>query len=1030
MPRKRLNATLSLDAKVSRDMGKAFGSVQKNISNITKSQRDFLSTQKRLTAAREHWDKQGKSTRRFDSALKSVNSQMLKQERILNNLKKGSERLAKVRRNLSKLKIPALAAAAGVAGLGVAAGRKVVGLSGQFTQLRKEGVSKAALSKQVIPDALAFSKQFGFDVADVLDAFTQLKKAGYSTTRAVSSLPNILELAKAESLEIADAFQLANVTSQAMQKPIKNLTKELNMVSGLTSITDLTGLQAGKALGGLGAMATLGKSSMRETVLVAAALKNYNTNLTGDEIKTRLEELPKALRNMADATKWTKDSAKEYKILGITAEDFWTKNQYGERVIKSVSEAVGVLANRYKELGIRGDEMAVSMGRLFTGEQEVEIMNALTRNIMSGKWAENQRKLAEQLTITEKATIASESLGAAIDSIPQAFSRAVLKVSTGFSDAQEGANTFFRSIGGMIENVGEKIYANRQRINEVFTHLLDVGARLKPTFEAVFNVFSRGIDLFLKIPPNVWGWVATGTAAIIGLKLAISGTTTAFNLFTGTSALLHGKFMAFTTILPKLGPAIASAFAAIGPAGWVTLGVAALAGGAFLIYKNWTPIKGFFAQLWDDVKSIFTDFYNWVDNKPVKVKAEMDSDWHNRPLGRALRGAGAALRNKDKGLFGMVGGAIFGSTDLGKKPTFDGGISPVSAGGKRSMSFNREIQGFNAMANLSQVDMRKKSAGAVSSNYLPKLVAAEIGNMVVPEARELKSAILDNTSKLVEITDRPGGVDTVAIRAKRWAGIQQQTDLRFLGENFKNTMSNLSNDFVFMKSSSERMIDSIDKVTEAVKSTAKNVIGGALDRLTATILSDLYGWTHDKFYQMINPKGSGKGIDEIVLGGRKASSVTSTGNLTTQKGIVNLGTSAGTWFGGTSRFTQAEKDKLAQDQLGGWKTLGYFAASVAGAASLPFAAPALGAAGKGLGALGLTSEVVKDWGKEQGKAAITEMAAGMAEGTAMGAYDRITKNENVFNITIEGEDDEERVRKMMQAINDELDNQSVGDFLE
>lgn len=48
------------------------------------------------------------------------------------------------------------------------------------------------------------------------------------------------------------------------------------------------------------------------------------------------------------------------------------------------------------------------------------------------------------------------------------------------------------------------------------------------------------------------------------------------------------------------------------PLGWVVATIAAIAAGAYLIYRNWDKIGPWFKNIWAKTKQIFADFWNWV----------------------------------------------------------------------------------------------------------------------------------------------------------------------------------------------------------------------------------------------------------------------------------------------------------------------------------------------------------------------------------------------------------------------------------
>ena len=68
-----------------------------------------------------------------------------------------------------------------------------------------------------------------------------------------------------------------------------------------------------------------------------------------------------------------------------------------------------------------------------------------------------------------------------------------------------------------------------------------------------------------------------------------------------TGALLSGLAVALRAtmgVIVKLGVALLTT-----PVGWFVLAIAAIAGAAYLIYKNWGAVSGFFSGVWGSVKT-------------------------------------------------------------------------------------------------------------------------------------------------------------------------------------------------------------------------------------------------------------------------------------------------------------------------------------------------------------------------------------------------------------------------------------------
>lgn len=94
--------------------------------------------------------------------------------------------------------------------------------------------------------------------------------------------------------------------------------------------------------------------------------------------------------------------------------------------------------------------------------------------------------------------------------------------------------------------------------------------------------------------------------------------------FGGSAIGMFAKINGFT----KIGAALRLLVAPIGlvtkgfismgiafmttPIGWVVAGIAAIAGGAYLVYRNWDKIGPWFKNLWAKTKQIFSNFWAWV----------------------------------------------------------------------------------------------------------------------------------------------------------------------------------------------------------------------------------------------------------------------------------------------------------------------------------------------------------------------------------------------------------------------------------
>lgn len=112
------------------------------------------------------------------------------------------------------------------------------------------------------------------------------------------------------------------------------------------------------------------------------------------------------------------------------------------------------------------------------------------------------------------------------------------------------------------------------------------------------------------------------TAAVVGGRILWSLGAAALSMF-GVGTAGFGA-------VPGLGAASAAmgtlgATIAATPIGWIIGAIALLAGAAYLIYKNWEPIKKFFGDLWDGIVDRFTRGIAWVMEKLNAVRRLLPS---------------------------------------------------------------------------------------------------------------------------------------------------------------------------------------------------------------------------------------------------------------------------------------------------------------------------------------------------------------------------------------------------------------------
>jgi hypothetical protein len=212
-------------------------------------------------------------------------------------------------------------------------------------------------------------------------------------------------------------------------------------------------------------------------------------------------------------------------------------------------------------------------------------------------------------------------------------------------------------------------------------------ANLKLTMgEKILPLYAQGLELaisavqslngFMERNPTVAKVMISGFAVLAGLLLVLGPLMLSIAALIGPYAMLHVMFAkmgvtggVLTPILRGLGGAFMWAGRAVlwlgrafmlNPIG---LAITVIAGAAFLIYKYWEPIKGFFSGLWSDVKAAFAGGFVGINS--------LIADWS--PLGLFYRAFSGVL-----GWFGIALPAKFTDFAATIRHSIVEGLAPLT----------------------------------------------------------------------------------------------------------------------------------------------------------------------------------------------------------------------------------------------------------------------------------------------------------------------------------------------------------------
>jgi hypothetical protein len=183
-----------------------------------------------------------------------------------------------------------------------------------------------------------------------------------------------------------------------------------------------------------------------------------------------------------------------------------------------------------------------------------------------------------------------------------------IQATKGLAAAQE---FLLKAVEKQVGGVAEATTTSTQK-SKIAWHAVEetIGKKLLPVVDR-FATF-LGTDLipkfeaFIDKNPTLVKWLAGLSVGMLVLGVSCSVISFGFGAITTVVGLAGTALTFFGGIVSTV-----STFLLANP---IVLIVAAIAAAAYLIYRNWEPIKAWFIALWDKVTSIFKKAWNWIKN--------------------------------------------------------------------------------------------------------------------------------------------------------------------------------------------------------------------------------------------------------------------------------------------------------------------------------------------------------------------------------------------------------------------------------
>ena len=303
-----------------------------------------------------------------------------------------------------------------------------------------------------------------------------------------------------------------------------------------------------------------------------------------------------------DLTKFF-DTISQLKTIGVNTDE----------MMYAFSRSSGTL----KQLGLQGLESARNMGVFFamlnrngqSGETAATSFNSIIQNILNPKIFAKAAAAASQFNIQfdffkNGKFLGIEHMIGQFEKLqkldPTKAAKVINALTGGGQDAQAMSIIIQNGLAGykaMQDEINSKATL-QQKLNEQLGTLTAIKEATAGTIENLMAAFGKGLEPVLKTASNMIGELASKVQLFIEANPQIAKMLSMATLLTGAFLMLGGAIKIIQGI--RLAMMALNITMAANP--FIAIAMVIIAA-ASLIYANWEPIKAFFINLWNSVKS-------------------------------------------------------------------------------------------------------------------------------------------------------------------------------------------------------------------------------------------------------------------------------------------------------------------------------------------------------------------------------------------------------------------------------------------
>lgn len=459
--------------------------------------------------------------------------------------------------NLSDAMMPLAAGITGVGALGV---KTFMDFDATMTAAGVKAGATAEEMQQMKDAAAQMGAKFPTTARDVALGMDRLAAGGFNAEQTIGAMPGIIEasIASGEDLAttsdvITSALSIWNLTQGDVAA---NTTHVADVVQAAANASKLGMQDFGLAMQYAGAPAAALGINIEELGTAMGIMAN-----NGIEASTIGTSLRSTLSRLASPPKAAAEALAQ---LGISSADL----QKGDGSFIGLAGAVDLLRNRMSGLS---DVQQVAMLKAIAGED------------------------------------AYSGLLALIKTTPEAYKQMSDTIENSAGSSEAAYNQMQNTLKGSIDALMSSVEALG----------ISFGSALAPTIRSVAEVLKGISDAITNLSPETKQMIIHIGEAIVGFTAFTYATSKALSIsglmvktIGDVERVMHGAHIANKALEGGVN-GVMRGFSLLRAAGAALLGpwgivVAAIALGAYLIYKNWDRIGPFFMNLWNGIKDVFS----------------------------------------------------------------------------------------------------------------------------------------------------------------------------------------------------------------------------------------------------------------------------------------------------------------------------------------------------------------------------------------------------------------------------------------